>query len=168
MTRIISIIAIVARGGAIGIGGDQPFHISADFRRFKELTLGKPIIMGRRTFEALPSGALPGRRNIVITTNRRWSAPAVETASSPAEAIALCGNDPEIMIIGGGNIYRQMLPHANMLYLTEVASEVPGADTFFPAIDPAEWKLQWRSEQFTDPRSGCNYTFATYCRNNGI
>lgn len=164
----VSLIAIVARNGAIGRAGDQPFHISADFRRFKKLTLGKPIIMGRRTFEALPAGALPGRRNIVVTTSPLWHAPDVDTATSPAAAIEMCRGAEELMVIGGGTLYAQMLPLATRLYLTEVDADVDDADTFFPTLNPSQWNLLERSEITTDPRSGCNYTFAIYCRNSGI
>ncbi len=101
----VSIIAIVAADGAIGRNGDQPFHISADFKRFRQLTLGHPVIMGRRTFEALPKGALPGRKNIVITRNSSFKAENITTAPSVEDALAICreeGADP--FIIGGGEI----------------------------------------------------------------
>lgn len=171
----VSIIAIVARDGAIGRGGDQPFHIRDDFRRFKALTLGHPIIMGRRTFQALPGGALPGRRNIVVTRSASWNAPGVETAPSLEAAIALARNrqtdsqpttenPDEIFIIGGGEIYRQALPLADTLYLTEVNADVPDADTFFPDIDPSDWRPAEISPAFTDPRSAVTYRFATYRR----
>lgn len=160
----ISTIAIVARNGAIGRGGDQPFHIREDFRRFKTLTLGHPIIMGRRTFEALPGGALPGRRNIVVTRSSDWTAPDVETASSIETAIKLVADSGELFIIGGGEIYRQALPLTDTLYLTEVDADVPDADTFFPDIDPGQWHLAESSETFIDPRSGAPYRFATYRR----
>ncbi|MDE6783373.1 MAG: dihydrofolate reductase [Paramuribaculum sp.] len=168
MSTIVSIIAIVARDGAIGIRGDQPFHIADDFRRFKALTIGKPIVMGRRTFEALPKGALPGRRNIVITRQTDWTAPGAQRASSLDEAIALAADAEEIMIIGGGEVYRQAMPLATRLYLTEVDADVDGADTFFPALDPQQWTLAEISGYHTDPRSGARYRFAIYCRNSGI
>lgn len=161
----ISIIAIVARDGAIGRGGDQPFHISEDFRRFKALTLGKPIVMGRRTFEALPKGALPGRRNIVVTRNAEWTAPDVETAPSVEAAIAMASSlSDEVMIIGGGEVYRQAMPLANRLYLTEVDADVEDADTFFPPFDPTEWTLTEQSDYSVDPRSGAPYRFLIYSR----
>lgn len=146
-----AIIAIVARGGAIGRGGDQPFHISADFRRFKQLTLGHPVIMGRKTFEALPKGALPGRRNIVVTRNAGWSAPYVETATSVEAALSLCSPDSEPFIIGGGEIYRLAMPFAHTLYITEVDADVPDADTFFPAIDSTQWHITENSEWQMSP-----------------
>ena len=171
----ISIIAIVARDGAIGRGGDQPFHIRDDFRRFKALTLGHPIIMGRRTFQALPGGALPGRSNIVVTRSASWSAPDAVTAPSLEAAIAIARNlqsdshptsesTDEIFIIGGGEIYRQALSLADKLYLTEVNADVPDADTFFPDIDHSCWRRTEISPEFTDPRSGVTYRFTTYRR----
>lgn len=161
---IISIIAIVAHGGAIGRGGDQPFHISEDFKRFKALTMDKPIIMGRKTFEALPGGALPRRRNIVVTRNAGYSAPGIETAPSLHEAIALAADAPEIMIIGGGEIYRQAMDIAHRLYITSVDADVADADTFFPEISPCRWTPAHTSETFTDPRSGATYRFINYKR----
>ncbi len=163
----ISVIAIVARQRAIGRGGDQPFHIREDFRRFKALTLGKPIVMGRKTFEALPGGALPGRINIVITRNRDWQAEGVVTVASLEEAVSkgLAENPSEVMIIGGGEIYRQAMPIATNLYLTEVDAEVEDADTFFPEVDFAQWERVYESEYQEDPRSKASFRFLDYERN---
>lgn len=163
MTKRISIIAIVGRDRAIGIGGDQPWHISEDFRRFKSLTLDHPIVMGRKTFEALPKGALPGRRNIVVTRDPLWSAPGVETVPSLARAIELTGHD-DIFIIGGGTIYTQAMPLATHLYLTEVDADTPEADTFFPAVDPDQWHLIEASPSAIDPLTSTPYRFAIYSR----
>ncbi|MCM1292012.1 MAG: dihydrofolate reductase [Bacteroides sp.] len=162
----VSIIAIVARNGAIGVGGDQPFHISADFKRFKTLTMGKPIVMGRRTFEALPGGALPGRRNIVVTRSADWHAEGVETAPSIETALAMArdGGTEEAMIIGGGMVYAQAMPLADRLLITEVDAMVDDADTFFPDIDPALWKLIEASDYAVDPRSGAPYRFLEFRR----
>ncbi|MDE7410782.1 MAG: dihydrofolate reductase [Paramuribaculum sp.] len=164
MSRHINIIAIVARDGAIGVRGDQPFHISDDFRRFKSLTLNHPIIMGRKTFEALPKGALPGRRNIVITRDTSWTAPDTERVSSLEDAIATASDSDEIFIIGGGSVYTQALSVASRLYLTEVDADVPDADTYFPAIDPGLWEKTESLPTATDTRSGVNYRFTTYSR----
>lgn len=165
MSSEVSIIAIVARNGAIGRGGDQPFHIREDFQRFKALTMGRPIVMGRRTFEALPKGALPGRRNIVVTRNASWSAEGVETAQTLEDAIALGASaSDDVMIIGGGEIYRQALPLATQLYLTEVDADVADADTFFPSFDRDTWQIIEESPRQTDPRSGATYRFVTYRR----
>lgn len=164
MKTNVTIIAIVASNGAIGKGGDQPFHISADFKHFKAVTLGKPVVMGRRTFEALPGGALPGRRNIVITRNGEWSAPGVETAASLERALAMCADVPEVMIIGGGEIYRSAMPLADRLMITRVDAAVEDADTFFPEIATGEWALVEESGTMTDPRSSHTFRFVTYAR----
>lgn len=162
MNPSITIIAIVAADGAIGRGGDQPFHIREDFRRFKEVTMGKPIVMGRRTFEALPKGALPGRRNIVLTGNPDWSAPGVERAATFEDALRMCSGCGEIMVIGGGTVYRRAMPYADRLLLTRVDATVEDADTFFPEIDPCLWKVTEESAPMTDPRSGATFRFITY------
>lgn len=159
----LSLIAIVAADGAIGRGGDQPFHISADFRHFKELTLGHPVIMGRKTFEALPKGALPGRRNIVITRNPDYAPAGAETVASLQEAIERTAGE-EAFVIGGGHVYAAAIDLAATLYITGVEATVPDADTFFPAIDPELWAVAERGPMLVDPRSGLNFCFLTYRR----
>lgn len=170
MGRKIGVIAIVARGGAIGRGGDQPFHIREDFRRFKALTLGKAIVMGRKTFEALPTGALPGRVNIVVTRNADWTAEGVIAVRSLEEAVArgFDVNADEVMIIGGGEIYRQAMPIATNLYLTKVDADVADADTFFPDVDFSQWSVIEESESQIDPRSNESFRFVEYVRNGTI
>lgn len=158
----VTIIAAVARDGAIGLRGDMPFHISADLRRFKQLTMGHPLVMGRKTFESLPGGALPGRRNIVVTRNESFAAPGAERAGSLDEALAMCA-DAEVMIIGGGEIYRQAMPMADCLELTEIDAEVPDAEVFFPPVGD-EWTTVAESAPAVDPRSGAEYRFVTYRR----
>lgn len=163
MTKV-TIIAAVAKGGAIGRKGDLLFHISADLKQFKSITMGKPVIMGRKTFESFPNGALPGRRNIVITRQRDYSAPGVETAASLDEAMQLVAGVDEAMIIGGGEIYRQAFPLADELRLTMIDADVADADTFMPAIDSEAWIEKEQSDSFTDPRSGVAYHFADFVR----
>jgi dihydrofolate reductase len=141
---IISLVVARARDGAIGRGGVLPWHISEDLKYFKRLTVGKPIVMGRKTFDSI-GRPLPGRHNIVVTRNLAWQAEGVTVAANLAEAIAAAGLDPkvrapEIMIIGGGEIYAQALVFADRVYLTEVAIDVPDADAHFPALDPAQWR----------------------------
>ena len=161
----INIIAIVAANGAIGKDGDQPFHILEDFRRFKELTFGHPIIMGRRTFEGLPDGPLPGRRNIVVTNQSDWHFDGVETAPSLQSAVVLaCETDSDMYIIGGGEIYRQGIEIADHLYLTWVDASVEDAETFFPDVDETIWNKTKCEAYATDPRSGARYRFAEYHR----
>lgn len=109
------------------------FHLRADLRRFKSLTMGHTLVMGRKTFDSLPSGALPGRRNIVVSRNEAFSAPGAERAASLEEAIAMAG-DSEIFIIGGAQIYALALPLADVLDLTVIDAEGSAPDTFFPVI----------------------------------
>lgn len=153
----ISIIVAVANDNAIGRDGNQPFFISADLRRFKALTMGHPIIMGRKTFEALPKGALPGRRNIVVSRNASYEAPGAETVGSIDEAMELC-EGTEAFVIGGGSIYAQAMPKASKLYLTRIYADAPGADVFFPAIGP-EWREIESEPRTRDEKTGLEYQF---------
>lgn len=158
----VVIIAAVANHGAIGRGGDLLYHISADLKRFKELTMGYPVIMGRKTFESLPKGALPGRRNIVITRNPDFSAPDTETAASLEAAVRNIGGNTEVcFVIGGGQIYNEAIKRADRLELTVIDADCPDADTFFPRFDAGEWPVTCESERFTDPKSGVGYRFVT-------
>lgn len=136
---MISFVVAVARNGVIGREGGLPWHISSDLKRFKEITMGKPVIMGRKTWDSLPRKPLPGRRNIVITRQADFPAEGAEVVATPEEALSLCAGAPEVAVIGGGEVYRLFWPMVDRLYLTEVDLEVEG-DTHFPALDPAEWR----------------------------
>lgn len=162
MTRI-SIIVAVAHDGAIGRQGDLLFHISDDLRRFKAITMGHPIIMGRKTFESFPKGALPGRRNIVITRQADYTAPNIEVADSLDQAIDMASDAEEAFVIGGGEIYRQAIDRASRLFLTEIDAQVADADTFFPAI-PTDFHLDEETPWLNDPHSGVAYRFVTLSR----
>lgn len=131
---MIHIIAAIDQHRGIGYGGDMLYHIREDLRRFKSLTMGHTLVMGRKTFDSLPGGALPGRRNIVITRNEAWTAPGAERASSLAEALAMAAGD-EIYIIGGGQVYAEALSLADVLDLTLIHSAAPEVDTFFPPYE---------------------------------
>ncbi len=157
---MITIIVAATRDMAIGRSGDLLYHISDDLKRFKSLTMGHPIIMGRKTFESFPKGALPGRRNIVVTRNRDYSAENVETAPSVEDAVRMCG-DADCFIIGGGEIYRQAFPLADRLELTLIDAECPDADTRFPDIDLGHYLSDRPDFDRTDPRSGVGYCFLT-------
>jgi dihydrofolate reductase len=144
-TPIKTIVVAVSRNGIIGRDGDMPWRLSSDLKRFKALTLGKPVIMGRKTFQSIGK-PLPGRPNVVISRDTGFSAEGVVVAHSLAGAIDLAarlaaesGVD-EICILGGGEIYRQAMDHADRLLITHVEAEVDG-DTSFPAIDPALWQV---------------------------
>ncbi len=140
----VTLVAAVAANGVIGRDGDLPWRIPADLRHFKRKTLGKPVIMGRKTFESL-GRALPGRRNIVITRQADWVAPDTERAPSLDAALAMAADAPEIAVIGGAEIYALALPLADKLELTEVRAR-PDGDTVFPAFDRSRWREVWRQD----------------------
>ncbi len=129
----MNLIVAIDRKGAIGRRGELLYHISADLRRFKALTTGHTVVMGRKTFESLPKGALPNRRNIVVSRQTGFSAPGIEVAHSIESALGMADSS-DIYIIGGAEIYRQALPMADRLLLTVIDAETPDADTFFPAM----------------------------------
>ncbi len=129
----ITIIAAVCANGAIGRNGQLLFHISEDLRRFKSLTMGHPIIMGRKTFESFPKGPLPGRRNIVISRQADYAPAGAEVYPSPRAALAACAGADKVYVIGGEQIYREFMPLANVLELTEIDAAPADADAFFPA-----------------------------------
>ncbi len=160
---LLVLVVAVADNGVIGHGGTMPWHISADFRRVKALTMGKPLVMGRKTFDSLP-GILPGRRHIVITRDPAWEAEGAERAASLAEALALA-NAPEIVIFGGAQIYAEALPLAGRIELTEVHAE-PQGDTRFPAFDRAAWTETFREHH---PPQGATpgFDFVTLLRKPG-
>jgi dihydrofolate reductase len=154
----VSLVAIVARDGGIGQRGGLLVHLAEDLRRFKQITLGSPIVMGRKTWQAI-GRALPGRRNIVLTRDRSARLGGAETAASLEDAIALAGDVAVLHVIGGAEIYALALPLADELQLTEIDAEF-AADTFFPAWDKARFILAAREQHET--AAGLRYAFATY------
>ena len=140
----ITIVVARAQNGVIGRDGKLPWHISADLKRFKALTMGSVMVMGRKTFESLP-GLLPGRRHIVLTRDREWSSEGAEVSHSADEALELAGEEP-VSVIGGADVFRLFVPLADRIELTEVLADVPG-DTFMD--DPrasGEWREVLRQE----------------------
>jgi dihydrofolate reductase len=135
---LISLVVAVSRNGVIGKAGGLPWHISSDLKLFKALTLGKPIIMGRKTWESLPRKPLPGRINIVITRQVGFLAEGATVVATAEQAIAAAGEAEEIAVIGGGEIYQMFLPQADRVYYTEVDLNVEG-DTYFPKLAPPDW-----------------------------
>ena len=156
---MLSLIVAIGENNEIGKGGKMPWHLPADLKHFKALTLGKPVIMGRRTFEAIGK-PLPGRRNIVVSRNSRFYARDCETAASLTDALVLAAGSPEIMVIGGGEIYREALPRAQRIYLTQVHARFD-ADTFFPQLDSAEWRETAHEDHIADERNPFAYSFIT-------
>ncbi|MGD9169804.1 MAG: type 3 dihydrofolate reductase [Candidatus Thiodiazotropha sp.] len=157
MKPLISLIAAVANNGVIGVNNSLPWRLPADLQHFKSITMGKPMVMGRLTWESLP-GLLPGRRHIVITHNRDYRADGCEIVHSVDEALKVAADAPEVMIVGGGGLYRQMLSRAERLYLTRVDVDLAG-DTFFPEIDWREWQEVSRDPHPADERNQFAYTF---------
>ena len=146
----------------IGAGGELPWHLSDDLKRFKALTMGKPVVMGRKTFESIGK-ALPGRQNIVITTQTNYQADGCEVVGSPADAVAACPAGSEIMVIGGGEIYQLFLPLADRIYLTRVDAEVAG-DTFFPELAATAWDETDREEFAANNANDHDFAVITYDR----
>lgn len=154
---MISFVVAVSRNGVIGQEGGLPWHISSDLKRFKEITMGKPVVMGRKTWDSLPRKPLPGRRNIVITRQAGFAAEGAEAAATPEDALRLCGDAPEVAVIGGGEVYRLFWPHVSRIYLTEVDLDVAG-DTHFPALDPALWREVAREVHPQGDRDSASFT----------
>jgi dihydrofolate reductase len=160
---VLSLIAAMARNRVIGIHNQLPWHLPADLQHFKALTLGKPMIMGRKTWESLP-GLLPGRPHIVVSRDPHYHAEGAQVAHSLAEAVERAGElGDEVMVIGGANLYAQALPLADRLYLTLVDIE-PDGDAWFPAFDPADWQLDGREDHARDQRNPYPYSFLSYRR----
>ncbi len=161
LTPRLSLIAAIAANGVIGSDNAMPWHLSEDLKRFRALTLGHAVVMGRRTFESI-GRPLPGRRNIVITRNPGWRAPGCDAVASLDEALDLCGGDAgEVFVIGGAQIYAEALPRAQRLYLTEIHRDFPG-DTRFPDFDRRDWREV--SRQRGGAAEGFDYDFAVYDR----
>ncbi len=136
---MISLIVAASINNVIGVQGQLPWRLSGDLKRFKALTMGKPIVMGRRTWESI-GRALPGRQNIVVTRQTGFRADGCDVVASTDAAIDAAGDAEEVMIIGGGEIYRQFLPLADRIYLTRVKVELQG-DADFPSLDEGEWTV---------------------------
>ncbi len=161
----LSIIVAIAQNYAIGLDNKLLWHISNDLRRFKRITAGGTVIMGKKTLESLPNGPLPKRRNIILTDQPNDSFEGCETALSIAEAIGKVKGETEAFVIGGGSVYRQFLPLANKLYLTIVEKDFH-ADTFFPEITFSDWELLEIEIVDNDSQNEFSYRFETYQRKN--
>ena len=158
----ISIIVATSMNNVIGVKGDLPWKLSDDLKRFKQLTLGKPIVMGRLTWESI-GRPLPGRQNIVLTRQAEFAADGCDVVVSPAAALAAAGDAEEVMIIGGGQIYELFLPKASRLHITRVHTTVAG-DAYFPEIDEASWQLLDREPHDADDVNQFAFEFMTYER----
>ncbi len=161
---MVSIIAAIDRRMGIGYQNKLLFWLPNDLKRFKALTTGNTIIMGRKTFESLPKGALPNRRNIILTSRKDAVYPGAEVFSSLEDALNKCRPDEHIYIIGGASVYRQALPIADALCLTEVDAEAPQVDAYFPAVDSEIWQEKSRESHFADEKHPYPYAFVDYIR----
>ncbi len=161
---ILSLIAAVAENGAIGLENKLLYWLPNDLKRFKALTTGHTIVMGRRTFESLPKGALPNRRNIVLSRNASFEAPGTELFPSLEAALASCGADEEVFVIGGASVYAEALRQADRLCLTLVHDTPQRADVFFPWLNPADWRAEEEERHDADERHAFGYTFINYAR----
>ena len=161
---MISIIAAVDRHMGIGYENKLLFWLPNDLKRFKTLTTGNTIIMGRKTFESLPKGALPNRRNIVLSTRPDTQCPGAEVIPSLEEALKNCAQDEQVYIIGGASVYHQALPLADALCLTEIDAEAPHADAYFPEVDLKIWQEKSRDSHPIDEKHPCAYAFVDYIR----
>lgn len=158
----ISIIAAMAENNVIGRENQLPWHLPNDLRHFKSLTMGKPVLMGRKTFDSI-GRALPMRRNCVISRNPQLIVPDCEVYPSFTQALSALVNEPEVMVIGGQSLYEQALPMAHRLYLTLINAQLQG-DVFFPQWCPQEWETLSQSYHKKDDHHLYNYTFITMRR----
>ncbi|PID91540.1 MAG: diacylglycerol kinase [Bacteroidetes bacterium] len=159
----ISIIVAIAPNRAIGKDNKLLWHLPADLKRFKQLTTGHTLIMGRNTFLSLPNGALPNRRHIVISDRPEEAFKGCEMANSVGKALEMAGSDEECFVIGGGMVYTQFLPIAGKLYLTVVEGDFE-ADTFFPEIDFKQWKAVEDERFGADERNPYPHRYTVYIR----
>jgi dihydrofolate reductase len=160
-TARLSLIAAVASNGVIGSNNTLPWQLPEDLKRFKALTLGHPIVMGRKTHESI-GRPLPGRRNLIVSRKPDYRAEGCEVVASLVQALAACeGTTDEIFVIGGAQIYVEALPLAHRLYLTEIRRDFPG-DARFPAIDAGDWRETAREPQVSS--GGLAFAFVTYDR----
>ncbi len=160
---LLSIIVAQAENRAIGLNGDMPWHLSGDLKRFKALTMGHPVVMGRRTWESLPKRPLVGRRNIVFSQSEDFAPEGAEVVRSVNGLFDILRDcDEEVFIIGGGRIYNMLMPWVDHLYITWVHKEFPEADTFFPVIDLSEFTKVNETERMTDEKSSLEFSYAEY------
>ena len=147
---MLSLIVAIAKDNVIGFQHKMPWHLPAELAYFKRVTMGHPIVMGRKTFDSI-GRPLPGRRNIVVTRNADFQRDGIEVAHSLAAAMALCA-DSDAFLIGGATLYAEALPHVDKLFITEIDA-TPAGDTFFPAIDARQWREIFRERREADEKN---------------
>ncbi|MGO1247073.1 MAG: type 3 dihydrofolate reductase [Oceanisphaera sp.] len=156
---LVSMIVAMARNGVIGKDNTMPWHLPADLAYFKQTTLGKPIVMGRNTFNSIGK-PLPGRRNVIVSRSLTQAPAGTEVVDSPEAALALLQDETEVMIMGGGALYQAMLPFTQRLYLTLIEAEIEG-DTYFP-FHVADWQFQYEEMRLADDRNQYDCRFQIY------
>lgn len=161
----LSIIVAIDENNAIGKDNQMLTHLPDDLKYFKQVTSGYSVIMGRKTFESLPKGALPNRRNIVITRNYDLTFPNCEMAESINHALELTEGEEVVFIIGGGTIYEEMIDQVDKLYITHIHNSFDEAEVFFPHINPKIWKEVWREDHVADERHKYGFSFVQYEKN---
>jgi len=160
MTPIVTLIVAVADNGVMGRDNALPWHLPDDLKRFKRLTMGKPIVMGRRTFDSIGK-PLPGRQNIVVTRDTNYQRGGVTVVHDAEAALRAAGAVPEIMVIGGAELFRTLLPRAGRLHLTRVHGNIEG-DVMWPAVDERDWRLVERESHSADERHAWPMTFEVW------
>ncbi len=159
LTPMVTLIAAMAHNRVIGIDNSLPWDLPADMRHFREQTMGKPILMGRKTYDSIDR-PLPGRQNIVVTRDHSVEIDGCDVVHSIEEALQRAGDAPEVMVMGGESFYRQLLPQAHRLLLTLIDLEIEG-DAWFPQWEEAEWREVAREAHPADERNCCPYSFVT-------
>jgi dihydrofolate reductase len=163
MVGLISLIAAMNDNRVIGVENRLPWHLPADLKYFKTVTMGKPVLMGRKTYESI-GRPLPGRTNIIVTRDKDFSAAGCTVVHSIEEALDTTAEYDEVMVIGGASFYRQMLPLAHRLYITLVHDNRIEGDAHFPDIDPAQWTMVQRDDHDADEHNPLPYSFVVYKR----
>jgi dihydrofolate reductase len=156
---VISLVVAMARNHVIGRDNALPWRLPEDLKHFKATTLGKPVLMGRKTFESIGK-PLPGRTNLVLTRATGWKADGAVVAHSVDEALASVANSTEVAVIGGAEVFQLLLPKASRIYLTRIHADIPG-DTVFPPLDLSQWREVDRRELAADERNAYDMTFVT-------
>ncbi len=155
----ISLIVAMASNRVIGLNNNMPWHLSADLKKFKQITMGSPILMGRKTFESI-GRPLPGRRTIILSRNESYQQPGCLVMQSIEAALESCRGDEEVFIVGGEDLYKALLPQASYLYITEIHKDFAG-DTWFPDIDETQWQEVTREDINNDESVAFSYSFVT-------
>ena len=160
----LTLIAAIGKNRELGKNNDMIWHLPQDLKFFRKQTSGHTIVMGRKTFESLPKGALPNRRNVVLSSNPATLCPGAEVFPTLEAALQSCQPEEQVYIIGGASVYKQAMPLADMLCLTEIAAEAPQVDVYFPAVDFAIWHEKSRESHLVDEKHPCSYAFVDYIR----